>query len=50
MISACCRLYGVSLDIVNKLQEIKDFWDISSRSYISDYYNTGIIIIVTMAL
>ena len=38
MISACCMLYGVSLDIVNKLQEIKDF------------RYTGIIIIVTMAL
>ena len=47
MISACCRLYGVSL--VNKLQKIKDFKDISSKSF-SDHYNTGIIIIVTMAL
>ena len=50
MISACCRLCGVSLYIVNESQEIKDFCDISSKSYISDHYNTGIIIIVTMAL
>ena len=51
MISACCMLYGVSLDIVNKLQEIKDFgylWkeffgSLQYRDYHTSY--NGIIVI-----
>ena len=49
MISACCMLYGVSLDIVNKLQEIKDFGYLWKELWLT-FYNTGIIKIVTMAL
>ena len=42
MISACCRLCGVSLYIVNESQEIKDFCDISSKSYIKRFTIQGL--------
>ena len=50
MISACCMLYGVSLDIINKLQEIKDFgylWKELWLTFYRDYHTSynGIIVI-----
>ena len=43
MISACCMLYGVSLEIVNKLQEIKDFDTLQYRDHHNSY--NGIVVI-----